>query len=167
MRFTDTALSLPSLMVIIILARILGRSVFNVVAVLTIIGWMPLARVIRGQVLALKEREFVEAARALGVPTRRILSRHLSPQPRRSDHRGHLAGGGGRHHRRVDPQLPRIGRRRCVHRHLGEHGGHQRGIHHDRLVAGRLPGSAIVLTALCANYVGDGLRDAFDPTLKS
>lgn len=167
MRFTDTALSLPSLMVIIILARMLGRSVFNVVAVLTIIGWMPLARVIRGQVLALKEREFVEAARALGVPTRRILGRHLIPN---------LVGL-----ITVDISLAvavaiiaestlsflGLGVDAASTATWGNMVGTSEGFITTAWWLVVFPGSAIVITALCANYVGDGLRDAFDPTLKS
>ncbi len=167
MRFTDTALSLPSLMVIIILARILGRSVFNVVAVLTIIGWMPLARVIRGQVLALKEREFVEAARALGVPTRRVLSRHLLPN---------LVGL-----ITVDISLAvavaiiaestlsflGLGVDAASTATWGNMVGTSEGFITTAWWLVVFPGAAIVITALCANYVGDGLRDAFDPTLKS
>ena len=66
-------------MVVIIAARILGDGVWEVVVVLAGITWMVPARIVRGKVLALKEREFVEAARALGVPNRRIIVRHLLP----------------------------------------------------------------------------------------
>ena len=79
MRLTDTMLALPGLMVVIIAARILGDGVWDVVIVLGLITWMIPARIVRGKVLALKEREFVEAARALGVPNRRIIARHLLP----------------------------------------------------------------------------------------
>ena len=79
MRFADTMLALPALMVVIMAARILGDGVWEVVAVLAGITWMVPARIVRGKVLALKEREFVEAARALGVPNRRIIVRHLLP----------------------------------------------------------------------------------------
>lgn len=79
MRFTDTLLALPALMVVILAARILGDGVWDVVLVLAGISWMVPVRIVRGKVLALKEREFVEAARALGLPDRRIMYRHLLP----------------------------------------------------------------------------------------
>ena len=67
-RLTDTLLALPGLMVVIIAARLLGDGAWDVVLVLSAIAWMTLARIVRGRVLTLKEQEFVEAARALGVP---------------------------------------------------------------------------------------------------
>ena len=77
MRVTDTLTALPSLMVVILLARILGGSVFDVVLVLSLLGWMPLARIIGAKVLALREHDFVAAARAMGAGIPRILFRHL------------------------------------------------------------------------------------------
>ena len=79
MRLTDTLLALPALMVVIMAARILGDGVWDVVLVLAGITWMVPARIVRGKVLSLREREFVEAARALGLPNGRIMYRHLLP----------------------------------------------------------------------------------------
>ena len=79
MRFTDTVLALPSLMIVIMAARILGDGVLDVVIVLAAVTWMVPARIVRSKVLALSELQFVEAARALGVPSRRIMSRDLLP----------------------------------------------------------------------------------------
>ena len=79
MRIIDTLLALPSLMVVILLARILGGSVFDVVLVLSLLGWMPLARIIRAKALALREHDYIAAARAMGSGTPRILFRHLLP----------------------------------------------------------------------------------------
>ncbi|HEY8806447.1 MAG TPA: ABC transporter permease [Candidatus Limnocylindria bacterium] len=87
MRFTDIVYAFPDLLFLIIimaalrntaLGEVLGGLMLMFLA-LAIVSWVGLARLIRGQVLSLKEKEFVEAARAIGVPTRRIMIRHLFP----------------------------------------------------------------------------------------
>jgi len=87
MRFTDIIYAFPDLLFLVIimatlrnspLGDIMGGLVLMFVA-LAIVSWVGLARLVRGQVLSLKEKEFVEAARAIGVPTRRIMVRHLFP----------------------------------------------------------------------------------------
>jgi peptide/nickel transport system permease protein len=83
MRLADVFLMIPSLFVILFLARIFqgegGGGVWSLVIVFVGFGWMGLARLVRGQVLAIREMEFVEAARALGVPGLRIALRHILP----------------------------------------------------------------------------------------
>ncbi|MEY4236975.1 MAG: hypothetical protein RL578_281 [Chloroflexota bacterium] len=83
MRLADVFLMIPSLFVILFLARIFqgegGGGVWSLVIVFVGFGWMGLARLVRGQVLAIREMEFVEAARALGVPPLRIALRHILP----------------------------------------------------------------------------------------
>ena len=83
MRLVDVFLAIPSLFVIIVGARILsslgGTGLQTVIIVFIVFGWMGTARLIRGQVLALREMEFIEAARALGVRPIRIAIRHVLP----------------------------------------------------------------------------------------
>ena len=80
MRFVDLMLAFPSIFLLLIVAAILdGITVTNVILFLAAFGWMWLARIIRGEFLSLKQREFVEAARMIGVPSRRIILRHLLP----------------------------------------------------------------------------------------
>jgi len=83
MRLADVFLMIPSLFVILFLARIFqgegGGGVWSLVIVFVGFGWMGLARLVRGQVLAIREMEYVEAARALGVPSLRIALRHILP----------------------------------------------------------------------------------------
>lgn len=79
MRIVDVLLAFPGLLLAIALTGILGPSLRNVVIALCLIGWTGYARLARGEVVRLREREFVEAARALGVPERRILVRHVAP----------------------------------------------------------------------------------------
>ncbi|UCD92747.1 MAG: ABC transporter permease subunit, partial [Methanobacteriota archaeon] len=79
MRFTDVILVLPGLPFIIILAAVLGPSYWNIIFVLTIIGWPGTARVIRSEVLSLKERPFIDSARVTGASNIRIMFKHLAP----------------------------------------------------------------------------------------
>jgi len=164
MRVTDTLLALPFLMIVIVLARILGDGVWDIVLVLSLFGWMTLARIIRGQVLSLKEREFVEAARALGTPNRRVITRHLLPN---------LVGvitvnvsltvavailaestlsffGLG-----IDPTQTAT---------WGNMLGGNEGFVTTAPWLVWFPGLAIVFTVLSINFIGDGMRDALDPT---
>lgn len=79
MRAVDVLLAFPGLLLAIALTGVLGPSLRNVVIALCLIGWTGYARLARGEVARLCQREFVEAARALGVPERRILVRHVVP----------------------------------------------------------------------------------------
>lgn len=79
MRFTDVILVLPGLPFIIILAAVLGPSYWNIIFVLTIIGWPGTARVIRSEVLSLKERPFIDSAKVTGASNIRIMFKHLAP----------------------------------------------------------------------------------------
>lgn len=79
MRVTDIFLAFPVLVLAIAIAAILGPSLSHTMLALTVLWWPWYARLIRGQVLALREREYIEAAKASGVPAFRILWRHLLP----------------------------------------------------------------------------------------
>lgn len=77
MRLTDMMLAFPALLLALLLAAMLGPGSTTVVAALTLAGWPAMARTVRGEVLSLKEREFVVAARAQGAGVGRVLLRHL------------------------------------------------------------------------------------------
>jgi peptide/nickel transport system permease protein len=79
MRLGDVQLAFPILVLAIAVLAVLGASLGNVILVLGISGWISFARIARGETLSLKEREFVEAARAIGVPDRCILWQHILP----------------------------------------------------------------------------------------
>lgn len=79
MRIADILYAIPYLLMVIMLMVILGSGLFPILIALTITGWISMARIVRGQMLQLKEQEFVFAARALGASERRILFKHLIP----------------------------------------------------------------------------------------
>ena len=164
MRMTDVMMAFP----ILLLAIALSTTVFSkggvwlLVVVITIVYWTPMTRVIHGEVLSIREKEFVDAARLTGATNRRILFRHILP---------HLVApiivytslgiattivfeatlsyiGVG-----VQPPTPSWGQMIAT--------GQDYYYTAPQLVI--YPGLAIVITVLAFNLVGDGLRDAFDP----
>src|SRR5438034_2249142 len=78
-RSVDVLMAFPGILLAIALVAVLGPSLRNVVLALSVIGWVGYARLVRGQVLRAREFEFVQAARALGAATPRILARHIIP----------------------------------------------------------------------------------------
>lgn len=79
MRAADMQLSLPFLLVALAIAAIWGRGLYKLIIVVGVIGWAEFARTVRGSTLGIREKEFVEAARALGAFDRRIMTRHILP----------------------------------------------------------------------------------------
>ena len=79
MRFTDIMLSFPTIFLILAVQSVLTPSIFNVMIVIGATSWMGIARLVRGEFLSLKERDFVEAARAIGCSDIRIIFRHILP----------------------------------------------------------------------------------------
>ena len=176
MRFTDLFLALPLLpllLVIIMLFRDPLRAAFGpesgifilIVFVIGITSWMQTARIVRGDVLALKEREFVLAARSIGTPSRRMITRHLLPNVLSPIMVSATLG---------------IANAIITESALSFLG---LGFPSDFPTWGRLlfdntdylqqypervmwPGLAISLTVLAVNYIGDGLRDALDPRIR-
>lgn len=79
MRFVDVMYSLPFMFLVIILMVLFGRNIFLIFIALGAVEWLTMARIVRGQTMALKHREFVEAAVATGVPTATLIRRHVVP----------------------------------------------------------------------------------------
>jgi peptide/nickel transport system permease protein len=163
MRFTDSMLAFPALVLLIVMSRILGDTVFDIVLVLTLIAWMALARIVRGQFLSLKEKEFVEAARALGAKNKRIIFRHILPNTVGSITvtvtlvvAGAILAESTLSFLGLGIQLPTPSWGNMVADAKGQ------------LTTSPwmlwFPGSALILTVICVNFLGDGLRDALDPT---
>jgi peptide/nickel transport system permease protein len=163
MRFTDLMMAFPPLLLAIALAAILKPGLNIVILVIALVNWVQIARVIYAETVALSEREYIEAARAMGAGTGRILLRHLLP---------HLVPtvivyatlgiattvllestlsflGRG-----VQPPTPAWG--------MMIFESQSYFLNAPWLVF--IPGAAILILALSFNLVGDGLRDALDPT---
>ena len=79
MRVTDSLLVIPTIVLTIIMAALLGPNIFNIILVIVLVSWPPIARIIRSQVLSIKEQAYVEAAHAIGCSSTRILFRHILP----------------------------------------------------------------------------------------
>ncbi len=179
MRLTDLMLVLPALAVLLILANNPAPSFFGLfdlpaatevpgmILVISVLGWMPMARIVRGELLSLREREYVEAARAAGASGPRIIWRHLLPNA-------------------VGPIIVfttlAVGLAILTEATLSFLGA---GIQPPEVSLGTLisdaedtvgtklsylvlfPGLTLFIVALCVNFVGDGLRDALDPRSRS
>jgi oligopeptide transport system permease protein len=79
MRFVDVLYALPYMFFVIILTVVFGRSLWLIFVAIGAVGWLTMARIVRGQALALRQREFVAAAVVLGLPAHRIIGRHIVP----------------------------------------------------------------------------------------
>ena len=162
MRFTDTLLALPVLMMVIMLARLLGDSAVDVVVVLSLFGWMPLARIIRAKALALREQEFVAAARSMGAGTGRIMFRHLLPNLVGEISVAVSLAVAGAILAESTLSFLGFGVSAAHTPTWGNMLGGNEGFVTTAPWLVWAPGLAIVITVLAVNYVGDGLRDAFD-----
>ncbi len=176
MRFTDLVLALPLLPLLLLMMMLFQqplRATFGlemgifllVVAGIGLTSWMQTARIVRGDVLALKEREFVLAARSIGTPPRRMILRHILPNTLSAIMVSATLGlasaiitesalsflGLG-----FPPDFPTWGR-------LLTDARDRMADFPERVI---WPGLAISLTVLSVNYIGDGLRDAMDPRIR-
>jgi oligopeptide transport system permease protein len=79
MRFVDIMYSLPYMLLVIIMMALFGQNIFNLFVAIALVSWLTIARVVRGQIISLKNAEFVEAAKSMGASTGRIIFRHLTP----------------------------------------------------------------------------------------
>ena len=176
MRLTDLFLALPLLPLLLVMMMLFGDAVRGalgpelgtfllIVFAIGVTSWMSSARVVRGQVLAIKEREFVLAARSIGTPARRMILRHIIPNVVSPIMVAATLGiasaiitesvlsflGLG-----FPPDFPTWGRLLYD------------GVQYMQLYPSRVvwPGLAISLTVLSVNYIGDGLRDALDPRIR-
>jgi peptide/nickel transport system permease protein len=175
MRFTDLFLVIPELAVLLIVAKNPDPSFFGLfhfppatevsgmILILAALGWMAVARIVRGEILSLREKEYVEAARAAGASGRRIIVRHLLPNTIGpivvfatlevglailAEATLSFLGAG--------IQLPEVSLGNLISDAEGTVGT-------DLAYLIIFPGLTLFLIVLCVNFVGDGLRDALDP----
>ncbi len=164
MRFVDIMLAFPTFFLILAVIAILEPNIFTIMAVIGVTGWMDVARLVRAEFLSLKERDFVESARALGVSNKRLIFRHILPNALSPVFVAATFGVAGAILTEsglsflglgVQPPDPSWG---------------------NILTSGKdnievawwlslYPGLAILVTVLSYNLIGEGLRDALDPRL--
>ena len=164
MRIVDILYGLPFMFFVILLMVLFGRNILNLFIALGAVQWLTTARIVRGQVLSLRGREFVLSAYAMGAPPRRILVRHLLPNalgpivvyatltvPAVMLEEAFLSflGLG------VQPPMASWGS-------LASEGAAAMEAYPWLIV---FPGCALTLTLLSLNFLGDGLRDALDPQM--
>lgn len=166
MRFTDVILSFPFLILVLLVAAILGPSIYNVMLIIGLTGWPTIARLVRGEFLKLKKMEYTMAAKGLGAKNLRIILTHLLPNA-------------------FAPVLVAATMSvanaiiyEAVLSFLGlgvvfpdTSWGQMMNAAQSLTVLSRMPwlwlppGILISITILCINFIGDGLRDALDPKL--
>jgi peptide/nickel transport system permease protein len=162
MRLADIQLAFPFILLMLAVLAVIGPGLRNLIIVLGITGWVTYARVVRGQVLSLREKEFIEAARSIGVKDARIIFRHIMPNLLGpviviasfavastiiSEASLSFLGLG------VKPTTPTWGMM------LSEGREYVR----NAWWLTTLPGLAIAITVLGINMLGDWLRDVLDP----
>ncbi|HEV8339133.1 MAG TPA: oligopeptide ABC transporter permease [bacterium] len=165
MRFTDVMFSLPDLPILIIIARYIGGRVDGIIFVLVVFAWMGPARLVRGELLKLRTREFTEAARAIGANDVRILARHLIPNSLAPVIVAATLTVGGAILSEAALSFLGIG----IQPPTPSWGNMLQNAQDFIWTTPWLaiwPGAMIFLTVLCFNFLGDGLRDALDPRLK-
>jgi oligopeptide transport system permease protein len=165
MRFTDIMYAFPDLLFVLIIVAALGPTFLNIFIAIGLVSWVGLARLVRGQVLSIKEKEFVEAARAAGTSPYKIIAKHLLPNslgpvivvltfgiPAAIFTEAVLdfLGVGLR------PPQPSWG--------VMVFEGYAAVDAYPWLVL--IPCIALSMTMLAFNFIGDGLRDALDPRMR-
>ena len=165
MRFTDIWYAFPDLLFVLVLVSVFGPSLLSIFAAIGIVNWVGLARLVRGQVLSIKEKEFVESARAVGSSSFKIVLRHLVPNalgpvivtltfgiPAAIFLEAALSyiGVG------IQPPTPSWG--------VMIQDGYQAIYASPWQVI--FPAAAIAITMLSFTFIGDGLRDALDPRMR-
>jgi oligopeptide transport system permease protein len=166
MRFVDILYGLPYMLVVIIMMAVFGKNVINLFVAIALVSWLTLARVVRGQVISLKNAEFVEAARSMGATPARIVFRHLTPNTLgvivvfatllvpdfiMSESFLSFLGLG------VSAPLASWGS-------LVSEGTNTMELYPWQLL---VPAIAMTLFLFAMNFLGDGLRDALDPQSKN
>ncbi len=165
MRIVDVIYSLPYLFLVIVLLAFFTKSIFMLFFVLGAVSWLTMARIVRGQVLSIKNQEFIEAARAVGVGTPMIIFRHVVPNtlgpvivyttltiPSAMLSEAFLSflGLG------VQPPLASWGT-------MVNEGVEAISVYPWQLI---FPGLMMAITLFSLNFLGDGLRDALDPQMR-
>lgn len=162
MRFTDVMLSLPSLPLLLMLSKVMGPGFKTIVLVLTLFGWMGVARLVHGSFLSLRSEAFTEAAVALGASNRRIILVHLLPNSMAPIIVAATLSLGSAIIYEATLSFLGLGIQPPQASWGNMLQGAQVRIFQNPWVT-FYPGLAIFLVVLSFNFIGDGLRDALDP----
>lgn len=163
MRLAEILYSIPYLLMVIMLGVVLGSGILPLILALTITGWVPMARLVRGQILSLKEMEYVQASNSFGAGFGWILRKHLLPNAM-----GPVIVN-------ITLTIPRAIFAEATLNFLGlgvsPSWGQMASDAVEQMLVGNLyvlliPSILICLTMFSFNVLGDGLRDAFDPKLR-
>jgi peptide/nickel transport system permease protein len=164
MRVTDVIMCIPDLIIVMALVAVIGAGLMNIIIAIGVLGWTSMTRLLRGQILAVRERDYVTAARCIGASDRRIMLRYILPNSTAPMLVAATLGvasailteaslsflGFG-----IVPPDPSWGQMMVAARSL------------TRLQENPWlwvpPGMMILLTVLAINFIGDGLRDSLDP----
>lgn len=165
MRVVDIIYALPYMFLVIVLVTIFGKSLVLLFVALGFVGWLMISRIVRGQVLSLKEREFVQAARSMGVGNTGIIFKHLIPNtlgpivvyftltvPSMILQEAFLSFLG------LGVQAPRPSLGALIN-----DGAQHMAVFWWELV---FPGGVMAMLLFSLNFLGDGVRDALDPQMK-
>jgi peptide/nickel transport system permease protein len=162
MRLTDMMFTLPRLLVLLLIGALFKTTLLLIILLLGLTSWMGVARLVRASFLSLREKEFVEAARAIGVGDGRIIARHILPNALGPVIVAATLGVAGAI--LVESTLSYLGY--GVQPPTPTWGNMLQNAQSEMYAAPWLaifPGVAIFVTIMAINFVGDGLRDAFDP----
>lgn len=162
MRLVDVVLAFPGIILALAVAGALGPGLFNVMLALAMVGWTGLARVVRGSVLSVKQKEFVESARALGCSDLHIMTRHILPNVMAPvivlatlDMAFIILAAAGLSFLGLGAQPPTP--------EWGSMLNNGRAFMRTAPHLTTFPGLAIMVAVLAFNFLGDGLRDVLDP----
>jgi peptide/nickel transport system permease protein len=164
MRIVDMFMCFPFFLIAIVMAAIMGPSIWNIMIISGLLSWTRIARIVRAEVLSIKEREFVEASKALGLNTPKIVIKHIIPNilapvivyATLGIAQGILSEAGLSYlGLGVKQPVPSWGNMLAAAQSL-----RSLNLHWWLWVP---PGVMVLLTVLSINFLGDGLRDALDP----
>jgi peptide/nickel transport system permease protein len=162
MRCTDVAYAIPTLPLLIVLSSYAGAAISSMALIIGLLSWMATARVVRGQVLSIREMPYVEAARSIGATGRRIILRHVLPNAMSPIVVGATLAVGNAIILESSLSFLGLG----VQPPTPTWGNMLQDAQATMATKPWLtifPGLAILLVVLSINFIGDGLRDALDP----
>jgi peptide/nickel transport system permease protein len=163
MRFVDIMLAFPQFFLLITVVTLLKPSLFNIIAVLTAFGWMGKARLLRGQILSVKNREYIDAARSMGLPDRRIIFFHVLPNSIAPVIVAAAMNMGSMILTESGLSFLGLG----IQPPTASWGNLLQSAQSLKIMVEApwypiFPGMMIFITIMCFNFLGDGLRNAFD-----